>query len=335
MELKDILVIDGSNMMHRALKTPVLFETRNANGMRIGGIQGFFNILQKELKKDMSMSFPIVCWDDDVSERRLTLYNNYKKHLDKIQDPNYKAFCNMTDEELDENYDYQYKLQRKRVIEILKKMGIPSLLFSHTEGDDLIKWVVDHSKKSKIISDDGDMLQLISANCKIRQPMHNRVLTINNAYDGCWYDNSSDYVREKALLGDKSDNIPSACYQVGKMSTQAFFEVFDRLNSDDNLDIMSNCEALENYCKTNNLLFKKAFVNFNIEQYLTNLELVDLGRIHVNDLDENAIIDTIINAKVDTDIKDLFNILKCYKLSNLDVNSIVERVMMTSYNVKQ
>ena len=109
MILNKICIFDGSYLLHRQLKQTNLFELRNSELERTGGIYGFLNSFQKEIKHNKEY-FPIVCWDDGVSDRRLALYNNYKKHEDKLNDPDRKPFNLMTEDELDEDYVYNYKL---------------------------------------------------------------------------------------------------------------------------------------------------------------------------------------------------------------------------------
>ena len=281
-ELKNIAIIDGSYMLHRVMKQPALFNLRNKKLERTGGIFGFFQTLQKEIK--LTTYYPIVCWDEGQSNRRLKIYPNYKKHEDKKNDTTIKSFSEMTEDELDEDYAYNYKLQRSKIIMILDALGIPSLLFPHVEGDDLMYWLSKHCNKSKVITDDKDLLQLLSDNCVVRRPMHNTTIKLNDFLQENNFNSINDFVKQKALCGDSSDNIPGACYRVGEKTSNDFFKVYESLNQNENIDIINDETQLKNYCKSNNLPYKKAFINFNLQQYLDNLNLVDLIMKYIKQL---------------------------------------------------
>ena len=334
MRLKNLCIFDGSYLLHRQLKQQHLFELRNSELERTGGIFGFLNSLQKEIKLNANY-FPIVCWDDSISDRRLALYSNYKGHEDKLNDPDRKPFNMMTEDELDEDYIYNYKLQRKKIIEILTSFGIPSLLFRHTEGDDLMYWLSKHCEKSIVVTDDKDLLQLLSDTCRVRQPMKDKTIKLNSYLEENSYETIDDFVKCKALLGDASDNIPSACFRVGEKTAMDCLKVYYHLKENNKFDIMKNVDTLKAYCKDNDLPFKSAFVNFNEERYLTNLELVDLKRIQDNELDEEGIYEKIRSVYKNKDIKKPLELLNRYEIKTVNTNIIFEALVLTRHNIKE
>ena len=333
MKLKNIMAIDGSYALHRCLKQQNLFELRNSNLERTGGIFGVLNILKKEIQ-NIGNYYPIICWDDGQSDRRLAIYDNYKKHRDHLEDPERKPFNEMTDDELDEDYVYNYKLQRKKLIELLNSFGIPNLLFKHTEGDDLIYWLSQHCEKCKILTDDRDMLQLLNENCSIRQPMKDRIVKLNDFLEENEFSNIYDFVRRKALLGDQSDNIPSACFQVGEKTSNEFFKVYDSLKNDDKMDLLSNENLLKNYCKERGFKFKKAYCNFDENQYLNNLELVDLTKVQDSEFNDEAIFDAIRKVYKNKDISVPIHLLNKYEIRTVNTNIIFEALVMARHNIK-
>lgn len=333
MKLKKLLIFDGSFLLHRQLKQQNMFDLRSSNLERTGGIYGFFNSLQKELKLN-SNYFPIICWDDGQSNRRLELYDNYKKHRDHIEDPEHKPFSQMTDDELDEDYVYNYKLQRKKIIEILNAFGIPSLMFKHTEGDDLMYWLSKHCDKSVVITDDKDLLQLVTEKCNVRQPMKDRIVNIDNFKELIGIDTIDEFIKTKALLGDGSDNIPSACFRVGEKTAHDCLNVYENIVENNKLDILNNESELKKYCTENNLPFKKAFCNFDDTQYKINLELVDLRRIKEDELSEQLIYDSIRKVYKEKDVKKTLELFKRYEIMTVNTNVIFESVVMTKHNIK-
>lgn len=334
MKLKNILIIDGSFALHRGLKVDHIFNMRNSELKRTGGIYSFINILQKELKLANNY-YPIVCWDDGQSDRRLSIYDNYKKHREKLEDPDRKPFNKMTDEELDEDYVYNYKLQRKYIIELLNSFGIPSLLFRHTEGDDLMYWLANHCEKCRVLTDDKDLLQLLSKNCTVRQPMRDRIITLQTFLKENNYESINDFIRQKALLGDASDNIPSACYKVGEKTSLDFFKVYDSLKENNLIDKINDENYLKNYCKEHDLKFKKSYCNFDENQYLNNLELVDLHKIHDDEFDDAAIYENIKKVYKNKDVTIPMKLLDKYEIRTVNTNIIFESLMINRYNIKE
>lgn len=334
MIFRKLAIIDGSFFLHRNLKQPNLWEMRNSELERTGGIMGFLNTLQKELKL-LNNYYPIVCWDDGQSDRRLSLYDNYKKHRDHLEDPERKPFSEMTEDELDEDYVYNYKLQRKKLIQILNSFGIPSLLFRHTEGDDLMWWLANHCEKSIVLTDDRDLLQLLSNNCKVRQPMHERTYTLESYLNENEFTNIQEFVNQKALLGDGSDNIPSACKGVGEKLSKPFFEVYNKLKEENKLDVLMDEGALKKYCKDNDLLYRKAFTNFSETQYLINLELVDLSKIKNDEINEGAIYDKIKAVYKNNDVGNVMHLLNRYEINKVNTNVIFEKLILTRHNIKE
>lgn len=333
MVLKNIAIIDGSFFLHRNLKQQNLWELRNSELERTGGIMGFLNTFQKELKL-LNNYFPIVCWDDGQSDRRLSLYDNYKKHRDHIEDPDRKPFNEMTKDELDEDYVYNYKLQRKKLIGVLNSFGIPSLFFKHTEGDDLMWWLSNHCEKCIVLTDDRDLLQLLSEKCKVRQPMHDRTYTLESYLKENDFDNINDFIKQKALLGDGSDNIPSACKGVGEKTTKMFFETYDKLKELNCFDIIHDEKLLKKFCNDNDLTYRKAYTNFDETQYLLNLELVDLSKIQDSELNDEAIYDAIKRTYKNNDVMAPVHLLNRYEIKTVNTNVIFEKLVMTRFNIK-
>ncbi len=332
MKLKNICAIDGSFMLHRNLKMPNLWDMRNSELERTGGIYGFINSLQKEIKM-LHNYYPIVCWDDGQSDRRLSIDDNYKKHREKLEDPERIPFYQMTDEQLDEDYVYNYKLQRKKLIQLLNAFGIPSLLFKHTEGDDLMYWLAHHCEKCKVITDDKDLLQLVTENCVVRQPMKDRTINIDSLKTEYNVDSVNEFIRIKAMLGDGSDNIPSACKGVGDKTVKEFFNLYDFLKNDNELHIINDEEQLKSYCKNNGLKYKKAYTNFNENRYLNNLELVDLRKVHDYEFNEQAIYDSIRKVYKNKDLHKPLELLNRYEIKTINVNVILEALIMSRHNI--
>lgn len=333
--LKNILIIDGSYFLHRNLKQPNLWEMRNSELERTGGLYGFLNTFQKELKISGVNYYPIVCWDDGLSPRRLAVYDNYKKHKDHLEDPDRKPFNQMTDDELDEDYVYNYKLQRKKLIEILNSFGIPNLMFKGVEGDDLIAWVSKHCEKSKILTDDADMIQLLTETCRIRRPMHETELNLKSYLEENQMSDISEFINKKAFLGDSSDNIPSACYGVGEKFFNEFFKCYKLLKENNQLEMLKEEKALKEFCKANDIKFRAAYGNFDENQFFNNLELVDLRKIKDDEIPEDAIYEAIKRVYKNKDVIVPMHLLNRYEIKTINTNVIFEALIMARHNIKE
>lgn len=335
MILHNILIFDGSYFIHRSLKQKELFDLRNSNLERTGGIFGVLNMLQKELKIYKGKGYPIICFDEGQSGRRLKLYENYKKHKDKLEDPERKSFQEMTEDELDEDYVYQYRVQRRKLIEILNALGIPSLLFKGTEGDDLMYWLSKHCKNSIVFTDDRDLLQLMSENCYIRQPMHKVEIHLDEFLKENNFESMNDFIKQKALCGDASDNIPSACKGVGEKFALDCIKVYESLEKANQLDILFNEKELKKYCVENDFKYRKAYSNFDKNQYNINLDLVDLNRIKDYELNDEKIYDSIRKVYKNNKITDVLKLLKDLEIKTIDVNNIFESLSLSKFEIKE
>lgn len=275
-KLKKILVVDGSYLIHRALHQRDLFELRAPNGKRSGGVFQVLRSLNAEMRKN-SDYFPIVCWDSKLSKRRVEADPCYK-HANE-RNTNYEI---LTEEEADNDYLTQYRTQRSMVMQLLAYCGIPSLRFDSWEGDDLMYILSKISEEARVLTDDRDMLQLLSETTTVRRPMANELWTLDSFLKERNFDRISDFVIWKAVMGDGSDNIPGCCKGVGEKSINDFiklllnFHYSEPSNHFDFSGYPETVDTMKNYCELIGIKYKKAYLNFNPERFFINLKLVDL-----------------------------------------------------------
>ena len=81
-----LLIFDGSYCLHRNLSVPNQFEMKTSTGIGTGGVLGVLRTIQKELKS--YNYYPVVVFDGGLSKRRLNIFPNYKKNLEKQQQLN-------------------------------------------------------------------------------------------------------------------------------------------------------------------------------------------------------------------------------------------------------
>lgn len=276
-----VLIVDLSYFIHRALHVDSIFKLRGPDGQRSGAVFQVLRMISKEMRLNPGY-FPILCSDAGLAPRRVKADPTYK-HADERN----TQMEVLTEEESDSDYLTQYRTQRNMIIEIMMYAGIPTLRFSQWEGDDLMYILTKISNNSRILTDDRDLLQLVSDNTDVRRPMADEIITKKSLLEENSYDNVYEFVMNKAIIGDGSDNIPGCCKGIGGGTSINLIKLINILKDEYDKDLsfinIENEEEIKNICKENNIKFRKAMLNFNLERYNINLELVDLNKVEVPD----------------------------------------------------
>jgi len=327
---KKILIVDGSFLLHRVLSVPDIFDLRNSKGERTGGIFQFLRSLVREIQINGDY-FPIVCFDKGLSKRRTNADKNYKHYNEHISKP----IVHMTDSEKDADMLVQYRLQRNKIIQILSYVGIPALLFPEWEGDDLMYIISKMSESSLVITDDRDLLQLLSDSCNVRRPKADEVWDktrfLKEGLKCGELSDLSDFVIYKSVIGDNSDNIPSSCAGVGEVTVGSFIPVLKHFSVNGVWDF-SNYPKTESdmraLCVELDTKYRKAYLNFDAQRFLTNIELVDLSLVY-NDI-SIEIIDNIksfiYNSRNHVNYFTLIAELAKCEIKNIDVDTLMSTV---------
>jgi DNA polymerase-1 len=121
----------------------------------------------------------------------------------------------------DQDRNHVVHKKNDTIKKLLKMMGIPSIFPQSYEADDVIKIINDHmDKKSQsvfyktkqhfqhvIVTVDKDLCQMISGKVSVYDPIRKVEITEDNFKEILKYPRE-DFIKVKALTGDKSDNIP-------------------------------------------------------------------------------------------------------------------------------
>ena len=189
-------LIDGSGYIFRAYYAlPPL--TRKSDGLPVGAVSGFCNMLFKLLEdakskenKDKPTHFAVI-FDSARKNFRNEIYADYKGNRSDAPD------------DLIPQFDYI----RKSVL----AFNLPSVELLNYEADDLIatyaEQIVDMGAKATIVSSDKDLMQLYKKNVRIYDPMKNKFITDEDVIKkfGVRADKVIDV---QALAGDSTDNVP-------------------------------------------------------------------------------------------------------------------------------
>jgi DNA polymerase I len=191
-----LYLVDGSGFIFRAFHAlPPL--TRKSDGLPVGAVQGFCNMLWKllvEMKATADAPTHLaVIFDHSEKTFRNALYDQYKAHRPPAP----------------EDLVPQFPLVR----EATRAFGVPSIELPGYEADDLIAAyatkVRDMGGEVMIVSSDKDLMQLVGPRVFMLDTMKNLKIGIEQVADkfGVTPDKVVDV---QALCGDSVDNVPGA-----------------------------------------------------------------------------------------------------------------------------
>ena len=189
-------LIDGSAYIFRAYHAlPPL--TRKSDGLPVGAVAGFCNILWNELSRATSngkaATHLAVVFDHSATTFRNALYPEYKANRP----------------ELPEDLRPQFPLTR----EATRAFNVACLETEGFEADDIIatlaRVAVEAGGSCTIISSDKDLMQLIRPGVDMFDPMKTRVIGPDEVMEkfGVGPDRVIDV---QSLAGDSVDNVPGA-----------------------------------------------------------------------------------------------------------------------------
>ncbi len=189
-------LIDGSGYIFRAYYAlPPL--TRKSDGLPVGAVSGFCNMLFKLLedsKSSENLEKPThfaVIFDSARKNFRNEIYSDYKGNRSDAPD------------DLIPQFDYI----RKSVL----AFNLPSIEMLNYEADDLIatyvEQILDEGAKVTIVSSDKDLMQLFKKKVRIYDPMKNKFISDDDVINkfGVGPDKVIDV---QSLAGDSTDNVP-------------------------------------------------------------------------------------------------------------------------------
>lgn len=190
---KRIMLIDGSGYIFRAYYAlPSL--TRKSDGLPIGAVSGFCNMLNKLLDDALTegdVTHLAVIFDSARRSFRNEIYPQYKSH--RPPPP--------------EDLVPQFSLVR----EATRAFNVSCIEMEGFEADDLIATYASRSMEAGydvvIVSSDKDLMQIVGEHIKMHDPMKQLLIGEEQVREkfGVFPDRVIDV---QALAGDSSDNVP-------------------------------------------------------------------------------------------------------------------------------
>jgi len=188
-------LIDGSAYIFRAYHAlPPL--TRKSDGLPVGAVAGFCNILWNEITKDRGA---------DAATHIAVVFDHSSRTFRNDLYPLYKA----NRPELPEDLRPQFPLTRRAT----RAFNVACLELENYEADDIIATLAVRATAAggavTIISSDKDLMQLVGNGVMMRDPMKDRSIGPDEVFEKFGVD-PARVVDVQALSGDSVDNIPGA-----------------------------------------------------------------------------------------------------------------------------
>ncbi len=191
-----LFLIDGSGYIFRAYHAlPPL--TRKTDGLPVGAVSGFCNMLWKLLSEARDTSVGV------TPTHLAVIFDHSSKTFRKEMYPEYKANRSAPPEDLIP----QFGLIRQAT----RAFNLPCIEMEGFEADDLIATYARLAEKdgahTTIVSSDKDLMQLVTDNVTMYDTMKDRRITSPEVLEK-WGVPPEKMIDLQSLTGDSTDNIP-------------------------------------------------------------------------------------------------------------------------------
>ena len=196
-----VLIVDGLNLYLRAF---AVNGALNDNGVPVGGLTGFLRSLAYAIREVNPTRVIIVYDGQGGSQRRRKIHPDYKSNRTPGKRiTRWDAFKNVSEEK------DAMKIQFSRLLDYLDLLPINVISIDKIEADDTIAYIA-HTLMNEdvtIMSSDQDFLQLVNDRITVWSPTKKKFYTPRMVMDDYGVP-AHNFLMYKALMGDKSDNIP-------------------------------------------------------------------------------------------------------------------------------
>ncbi|MBR1544930.1 MAG: DNA polymerase I [Alphaproteobacteria bacterium] len=187
---KKYILVDGSGYIFRAFYA--LPPISRSDNLPVGAVYGFCNMLLKLLNER-----------HNPNEIIAVIFDKARKNFRNEIYPEYKANRSEIPEELIPQFSYIRKA--------VEAFNIASIEQTNYEADDLIATYATQAEangdKVVIYSSDKDLMQLMTPNIRIHDPLKNKDIDEETVFQKFGVE-PSKVVEVQALIGDSVDNIP-------------------------------------------------------------------------------------------------------------------------------
>jgi len=310
-------LIDGSGYIFRAYYAlPPL--TRKRDGLPVGAVSGFCNMLFKLLEDSKSNE------NLEKPTHFAVIFDSARKNFRNEIFPDYKGNRSDAPDDLIPQFDYI----RKSVL----AFNLPSVELTNYEADDLIATYVEQilleGAKATIVSSDKDLMQLYKKNVRIYDPMKNKFINeedVNKRFGV----GPKSVVDVQSLAGDSTDNVPgvpgigikTAAELINKYGTlENLLKNTDKIKQNKRRETLIENKEKAIISKKLVTLKKDVPVKNKIQEF--ELKQIDKGKLYefLREMEFNRLLSSVISkygeTKFESDIlknKDRKDILKIDK----------------------
>lgn len=267
-----VFLIDGSSYIFRAYHAlPPL--TRPSDGMPVGAVHGFCQMLWKLLEDTKDVGEPThfaVIFDAARKTFRSDIYPEYKAHRPPAP----------------EDLVPQFDLIRQAV----EAFNLPQVERERYEADDIIatyvNQVVEAGGEAVIVSSDKDLMQLIQPGVTMFDSMKNRVIGPAEVEEKFGV-GPEKVVDIQALAGDSSDNVPGVP-GIGVKTAALLIHEFGDLDQ-----LLAGAETIKQKKRRENLIefAEQARISRQLVQLCGEVpELDELDKLKLGEVDEERIL---------------------------------------------
>lgn len=272
--MDNILLVDGNLLLFKSFYSTQFNNGhyQNSKGLDTRTIHRFFSTFLNAID-NYNIKYIFVAFDAHAKTKRAEKYELYKQGRTR-PDP----------------IIYEYK---KHILNLLNKMKICWLEKAGDEADDLIasinsKFANLPNKHFFILSDDQDLLQLISKNTSIvyknKTSKKLELKTLDNFSE--FFDFSPKQIIDyKAIQGDSSDNLPGV-KGIGKVGAIKLIQKYSSLeNIFANLNQLSKIEQKKFIASKEIAFLCKELASLNLDINLDQIELEKLNSFSFDNQD--------------------------------------------------
>lgn len=307
--MNKLLLIDGNSILNRAFYGMAANMLVTKNGIFTNAIYGFLNILEKYLVED-EPSHIAVAFDLKGKTFRHNMYDKYKAGRKGMPS--------------------ELSMQLPILKEILSAMNIPILEKEGYEADDILgtlSLAASDQMAVTVLTGDKDMLQLVSDKCTVKIPTTSSGQKTVNVFDLQTFIqeygiNPDMFVDVKAIMGDKSDNIPGieGIGQVGALSLIKEFKSLENIYS--NIDSITK-PALKDKLEKNKEI---AFLSKELSRINKNVPLDDisLDSIKRKSFNNDKLLELFRNLEFNSFIQK-FNLDETYNSNEVEEISFIKK----------
>ncbi len=208
--MEKLVLIDGNSLLNRAFYATPTFTTKD--GQPTNGVFGFVKLLLKIIS-DKNPAYLAVAFDLHAPTFRHTMYADYKAGRKPMPD--------------------ELRVQFPVLKDVLRLMGVKILEKEGFEADDIIGTLAKRfNVQTYIYTGDRDAYQLVDATtnvCFTRKGVSDILELTNKNFKDEINLTPAQIIDLKALMGDKSDNIPGVA-GVGEKSAMTLLEKYENID---------------------------------------------------------------------------------------------------------